>query len=186
MPGPPGSSSPRRPSPNRASSAASASPCRAASSAASLRSPSSDRFASLDALAAIFVPSSATTPTRPIPSLAHKTRTCAKNGAAVSANRCRNRAIVTWSGARPAQTTRNATSCSHRASIRRDDVTPFAYAHTSSVTIMSGSKPAAPAPPVLRRAWNADVSSRRTASITSHTAWPSGSHCRMSGGSRNA
>ena len=30
-------------------------------------------------------------------------------------------------------------SCQHAASIRRDDVTPFAYAHISSVTSMSGS-----------------------------------------------
>ncbi len=80
----------------------------------------------------------------------------------------------------------NARSCPHRASIRRDDVTPFAYAQISSVSSMSGSKPAAPAPPVRRRAWNAEVSIRRTASITSHTAWPSGSQSRMSGGSRNA
>jgi len=36
-------------------------------------------------------------------------------------------------------------------SISRDEVTPCAYTHTS----MSGSYPAVPAPPVLRRAWNA-------------------------------
>ena len=38
--------------------------------------------------------------------------------------------------------------------------------------------------PVLRRAWNADVSSSRTASITTHTGWSSGRRS-MSGGSRN-
>ena len=57
----------------------------------------------------------------------------------MTANCCRNRATVTWSGARPAQITMNATSWPHSRSIRRDDVIPFAYAQTSSVTIMSGS-----------------------------------------------
>jgi hypothetical protein len=47
--------------------------------------------------------------------------------------------MVTWSGTWPAQITRNATSCWHSRSIRRDDVTPFAYAQIRSVTIMSGS-----------------------------------------------
>ena len=58
----------------------------------------------------------------------------------------------------PAQITRKLTSCQHAASIRRDDVTPWEYAQTSSVTSMSGSYPAVPGPPVLRRAWNAAVS----------------------------
>ena len=80
----------------------------------------------------------------------------------------------------------NARSCWHSRSIRRDDATPFAYAQTSSVSSMSGSKPAAPAPPVRRRAWNAAVSISRTASMISHTGCPSGSQSRMSGGSRNA
>ena len=62
--GSPGSSSsPRFPRPNRASSSASAAGCRAARRAASFRSPSSVRFASFDALAATFVPSSATVAT---------------------------------------------------------------------------------------------------------------------------
>jgi hypothetical protein len=75
-----------RPSPNRASSSASVAACRAASSPASLRSPSSVRFASFDALAAIFVPSTATVPTCPMPSRPHSTSTCANNATAVSAN----------------------------------------------------------------------------------------------------
>jgi hypothetical protein len=128
-----------RPSPNRASSSASVSACRAARSPASFRRPASVRFASFDAFAPIFVPSSATTPAFPIPSRAHSTRTSANRAAAVPANCCRNRATVAWSGPSPAQITRNATSCPHSRSIRRDDVTPFAYAQTSSVTSMSGS-----------------------------------------------
>ena len=82
--GSPGSSSPRRPSPNRASSSASAAACRAAISAASFRSPSSVRFASFDAFAAILVPSRATVPDRPMPSRAHRTSTCANSAAAGS------------------------------------------------------------------------------------------------------
>jgi len=104
-----------------------------------------------------------------MPSRAHSPRTSANSAGTAPAKSLRNRATVTWSGRLPPQMTRNARSWPHSRSIRRDDVTSFAYAQISSVTSMSGSYPAAPAPPVLRRAWNAEVSSCPTASITSHT-----------------
>ena len=85
----------------------------------------------------------------------------------------------------PAQITRNATSCWHSRSIRRDDVIPFAYAQTSSVTSMSGSSPPPPPRPSCAARGTPRCPVSRTASITSHTGWPSGSHSRMSGGSRN-
>ena len=127
-------------------------------SPASLASASSARFADADALAAIFIPSSATTPSLPMPSRAHSISTWAKNSAASPGNPARNCEIVTCRGAFWPQITRNATSLWHSASIRREDVTWCAYAHTSSVTSMSGSYPAVPAPPVLRAAWNTLVS----------------------------
>jgi hypothetical protein len=75
-----------------------------------------------------------------------------------------------WSGWLPPQITRNATSWLHNRSIRRELRIPCPYAHTSRVTIMSGSWPARPAPPVRRLAWNAVVSRcLDTTSITSHT-----------------
>ena len=89
-----GTSSPRNPSPNSASSAASAAACAATASSASFRSPSSVRFAAFDAFAAIFIPSSATVPSRPIPSRAHKISTSVKNAAVASGKSDRNRANV--------------------------------------------------------------------------------------------
>ncbi|KAF0964854.1 hypothetical protein MLGJGCBP_01988 [Rhodococcus sp. T7] len=98
----------------------------------------------------------------------------------------RNREIVTWSGAFPAQITRNATSSVQARSICRDDRIPRDHAQISRVTSMSGSYPARPAPPVRRDAWNAEVSRWvSTISITVHTGWLAGTHSRMSGGNRN-
>ena len=95
-PAPPGGRrSPRRPSPNRSSSAASAAACSPARCAASARSRSSVRFAAFDAFAVIFVPSSATVPTWPMPSRAHSISTCVNSSCARSGNAARNRAIVT-------------------------------------------------------------------------------------------
>ncbi|HEX3305027.1 MAG TPA: hypothetical protein VHS32_02145 [Streptosporangiaceae bacterium] len=53
------------------------------------------RFAAFDADAAIFVPSSATVPSRPIPSRAHKISTSVKNAAVAPPKSFRNRANVT-------------------------------------------------------------------------------------------
>src|SRR6202030_3878579 len=50
-------------------------PCAATVSPASLASPSCVRLADFDAFAAIFIPSSATVPSSPIPSRAHSTTT---------------------------------------------------------------------------------------------------------------
>ncbi len=135
-----------------------------------MASVSSARFAGFDAFAAIFIPSSATTPSFPMPSRAHNASTSAKNGAVIPGNALRNSEIVTWRGVFPAQITPNATSVPHNCSIRRELVTWCAYAHTSTVSSMSGSHPAVPAPPVLRTAWNAPVSKcSSTTAITSHT-----------------
>ncbi len=90
-----GTSSPRRPAPNSSSSAASAAACAATVSAASLARPSSVRFAAFDAEAAIFIPSSATVPSLPMPSRAHSTSTCPKKSPAASGKSPRNRANVT-------------------------------------------------------------------------------------------
>ena len=79
---------------NSSSSAASAAACAATACSASSRSRFSVRFAAFDADAAILVPSSATTPSRPIPSRAHSTSTCAKNPGTASPKSFRNRAIV--------------------------------------------------------------------------------------------
>jgi len=53
------------------------------------------RLAAFDADAAIFIPSSATTPSRPMPSRAHKPSTCANNTGTASPKAPLNRAIVT-------------------------------------------------------------------------------------------
>ncbi len=74
-----------------------------------------------------------------MPSFAHSISTWSNRPAAASPSPARNRAIVTWSGTSPAQITRNAMSVRHAASIRREDVTRFAYAQTSSAVSMSGS-----------------------------------------------
>jgi hypothetical protein len=52
------------------------------------------RFAAFDADAAILVPSSATVPSRPIPSRAHKMSTPVKNPGTAPPKSFRNRAIV--------------------------------------------------------------------------------------------
>jgi hypothetical protein len=77
----------------------------------------------LPAFAAIFIPSSATTPSFPIPSRAHKISTCAKNSPAACGNAARNCEIVTCRGVLPPQITRNAASVWHSCSIRRELVT---------------------------------------------------------------
>ena len=63
--------------------------------AASFRSASSVRFASIDADAFTFVPSSATMPSWPMPSRAHKARTCVNSSPAAAPSPARNRATVT-------------------------------------------------------------------------------------------
>ena len=63
-------------------------------SRASLASVSSVRFADFDADAAIFIPSSATTPTLPMPSRAQSTSTRVKKSPTASAKSARNRATV--------------------------------------------------------------------------------------------
>ena len=62
--------------------------------AASSRSRFSVRFAAFDADAAIFVPSSATVPSLPIPSRAHKISTSVNNPATAAPKSFRNRAMV--------------------------------------------------------------------------------------------
>jgi hypothetical protein len=88
-----------------------------------VRSVSSVRFAGFAALAAIFIPSSATTPSLPMPSRAHSISTCVKNSAIPAGNAARNCEIVTCRGVFPPQITLNATSVWHSCSIRREEVT---------------------------------------------------------------
>ena len=90
-----GTSSPRRPAPNSSSSAASAAACAATASSASFTSVSSVRLAAFDADAAIFIPSSATVPSLPMPSRAHSFSTSAKKSPAAPGKSARNRAKVT-------------------------------------------------------------------------------------------
>jgi len=68
--------------------------CRATISLASWASLASVRLAALDAPAAIFIPSSATTPSFPMPSRAHRPSTSAKNPAIAAPKQPRNRAMV--------------------------------------------------------------------------------------------
>jgi hypothetical protein len=138
-----GNSSPRL-SPNNASSSASTAAAAATIRSASARNLSSVRLASIEAFAAIFVPSTAIEATRPRPAFAHSLSTCSNKSVNAASCSARNRAIVVWSGMSCAQITRNATSTVHNRSICRDECTRFAYPYNSNVTSMSGSNPDRP------------------------------------------
>jgi len=104
------------------------------------------RLARIEAFAAIFVPSNATSPTVAIPAAAHSRNDAVNSVLSATSCRCRNRAIVVWSGAVLAHTTRNATSVRQQASIRRDERTPTQYAYSSNATIVLGCRAAPPRP----------------------------------------
>ena len=132
----PGVIVPAPPRPEQASSCASASACAAASSRRVSAAPP-QCGSRPSTRSAIFVPSRR--PSRPAPSPAGAQHQHLREQIrAVSANSCRNRP-PSLLGMWPAQITRNATSCWHSRSIRREEVIPFAYAQISNVTSMSGS-----------------------------------------------
>ncbi|OHV33228.1 hypothetical protein BBK14_15665 [Parafrankia soli] len=86
------------------------------------------RFAPNDAFASIFVPSTATCPSRPSPCRTHSLRTWVNRSVTASWQATTNRETVQWSGTSPAQATRNATSTAHSRSTCRDERTPRAQA----------------------------------------------------------
>ena len=86
------------------------------------------RFACVEALAAILVPSKATRPTLAIPARWHsgsdEENTCFN----ACSWRFEKRTIVVWSGNSPAQITLKATSIWQARSIRRDERMPTQHA----------------------------------------------------------
>jgi len=104
------------------------------------------RFACIEALAAILVPSKATRPTLAIPARWHS-RSDEENTCFNACSwRLRKREIVVWSKNSPARITLKATSWWQARSICRDERMPTQYAYTSNATIAFGWWAAPPRP----------------------------------------